>query len=197
MEKYPEVPHWAYFAVLATSIAGALFVIIDTKAGLPILSFAIAIIIASLLTFVSGFLYGTTGFQVNVQPLVQMLGGFMNPGNPVANQYFTLFGYNSILQATTMLTDLKIGQYMKIPPRIILFCQMLGTCIGGICNYVMTTSIVSNNAEVLKSSNGNNQWSGYSIQDFNSQVGEGFHTERNCSNSFFILLVDYMGCIAI
>lgn len=170
MEKYPEVPHWAYFAVLGLSLAGALYVILGTKSGLPVVSFAIAILMAGILTFISGFLYGTTGFQVNVQPVVQMTGGFMNPGNPVANQYFTLFGYNSILQATNMLTDLKTGQYMKIPPRIILFCQLLGTFIGGICNYVMTTSIVNNNADILKTNDGNNQWSGYMVQDFNSQV---------------------------
>lgn len=37
-----------------------------------------------------------------------MLGGAIIPGKPVANMYFTMYGYNSVLQAYSLTGDLKI-----------------------------------------------------------------------------------------
>jgi OPT oligopeptide transporter protein len=37
-----------------------------------------------------------------------MLGGALIPGKPVANMYFTMYGYNPVLQALTLLRDLKL-----------------------------------------------------------------------------------------
>ena len=132
--------------------------------------FSSFIFLSSLLTFVVGFIYASTGFSINVQNLVQVVGGFLNPGNAMSNMYFTLFGYNSVNQATSMMVDLKLGQYMKLPPKVVFFCQIWGTLIGGFCNYAMTTSIVANEGPVLLDRNGNQQWSGYLIQTFNSNA---------------------------
>lgn len=37
-----------------------------------------------------------------------MLGGALIPGKPVANMYFTMYGYNSAAQTLTLLRDLKL-----------------------------------------------------------------------------------------
>ena len=39
--------------------------------------------------------------------LKKMLGGALIPGKPVANMYFTMYGYNSVVQALNLLRDLK------------------------------------------------------------------------------------------
>ena len=39
-----------------------------------------------------------------------MIGAAMVPGKPVANMYATLYCYNSVTQATSLLRDLKMGQ---------------------------------------------------------------------------------------
>jgi OPT family oligopeptide transporter len=124
--------------------------------------------LALLFVFVVGFLQATCGYTLEVINIVQMCGGLINPGIPVANMYFTLFGNNSVKQATAMLLDLKVGQYMKIPPKAVFFCQLYGAVIGSICNYFMTTSIIANNREVLLDPHGTYQWSGYMVQNFNS-----------------------------
>jgi hypothetical protein len=46
-----------------------------------------------------------------MQPVIQMIGGYMQSGNPVANMYFVLFGYNSVYQGQLLLKDLKFAQY--------------------------------------------------------------------------------------
>ena len=168
MEKYSEVPQWWYLGILGLSIGGGLVVITVTDAGLPIYGFIISIFMGAILTFVVGFIRATTGYTLDITNIIQMTGGLLHPGVPVANMYFTLFGSNSVKQAVLMLVDLKLGQYLKIPPRILFISQIYGTLIGGICNYVMTTSIVGNNRETLLDPQGSYQWSGYLVQNFNS-----------------------------
>jgi hypothetical protein len=35
-----------------------------------------------------------TGLSFIIQPFVQMIGGFIHPGKPMANMYFVLFSYS-------------------------------------------------------------------------------------------------------
>lgn len=41
-------------------------------------------------------------------PHFQMLGGALVPGKPVANMYFDMYGYGSVVQALALLSDLKL-----------------------------------------------------------------------------------------
>lgn len=70
-----------------------------------------------------------SGFSPNIQNLVQMLGAAMIPGNPQANMYFTLYGYNTLEQARGLTRDLKMGQYTKLPPRATFTVQCLGSVV--------------------------------------------------------------------
>lgn len=75
-----------------------------------------------------------------------MLGGALIPGKPVANMYFTMYGYNPVVQSLALLKDLKLvyhihfirclmltvffqGQYTKLPPRATFTIQIIGTVI--------------------------------------------------------------------
>lgn len=40
-----------------------------------------------------------------------MVGGVLVPEKPVANMYFTMYGYNSVSQALVLLRDLKMVNY--------------------------------------------------------------------------------------
>nr|GMD20519.1 oligopeptide transporter 6 [Ipomoea batatas] len=52
------------------------------------------------------------------------------PGRPVANMCFKVYGYISMVQALTFVSDLKLGHYMKIPPRIMFSIQVVGTFVS-------------------------------------------------------------------
>ncbi|KAI8620994.1 OPT oligopeptide transporter [Chytriomyces sp. MP71] len=167
MHKYPEVPLWWYLTILGVFFVLGMVVCVVTKA-LEWYMYIIAVIFALLFVFVSGFMLAVTGVGVPVGSVVQMIGGFIKPGNPVANMYFTLFGSTTTTQAITLLSDLKVGQYMKIPPRALLVGQMYGTFIGSIIGYFLTISIVTKNADVLVTVEGSTQWNGATVQDYNS-----------------------------
>ncbi|KAJ8079375.1 hypothetical protein PM082_021880 [Marasmius tenuissimus] len=92
------------------------------------------------------------------------------PGSPQRNMYFTLYGYNSVLQARGLLRDLKMGQYTKLPPRVTFTVQSLGAVIGGLLNYIIMKVIIASHREVLLDVQGSNIWSGQQVQTFNSDA---------------------------
>lgn len=55
----------------------------------------------------------------------------------VANMYFKTLGFNTLHQAGLMAGDLKVGHYLKVPPRIVFLNQIIGTILGCLFNYVV------------------------------------------------------------
>jgi hypothetical protein len=123
-----------------------------------------------------GALTGLIGFGVPITGLVQLIGGYLHPGKPVANMYFVLFGANAQSQALFLVENLKLGQYGKLSPRCTFTVQIMGTVFGAIINYVLMSSITTNQREILLSIQGTNIWSGQVIQSFNSNVSHSFPT---------------------
>jgi hypothetical protein len=50
----------------------------------------------------------TVGYAPSIENLAQMVGAAIVPGKPVANMYFTLYGYNTLTQTLNLLRDLKL-----------------------------------------------------------------------------------------
>jgi hypothetical protein len=56
--------------------------------------------VISILFF--GSLFAMTGLAFIIQPYVQMIGGFLHPGKPMANMYFVLFSYSGSLPSVNL-----------------------------------------------------------------------------------------------
>lgn len=52
---------------------------------------------------------------------------YILPGKPVANMYGVLYGAHPTTQALLMAQDLKLGQYVKLAPRVTFGVQIVGT----------------------------------------------------------------------
>ncbi|TFY74807.1 hypothetical protein EWM64_g9205 [Hericium alpestre] len=170
MLKYPDAPNSWYVIVLFAAIITSLVIIYKTNSTLPWWGFIVAVLLASISILFFGSLYAMTGLQFIIQPFVQMIGGFIHPGKPMANMYFVLYGYNSVTQAQLLLRDLKIAQYTKLPPRAAFTAQMIGTLLGCVLNYVLMNTIIDNQRPILLSVEGTNVWSGQQPQQYNSQA---------------------------
>ncbi|RAL66799.1 hypothetical protein DID88_007582 [Monilinia fructigena] len=91
-----------------------------------------------LITFISMLAVGI--FVVEYYPvhlpciylICQLVCGAVFPGRPVANMVFVTYGYISSAQGIKFSSDLKLGHYMKIPPRILFSVQMAATIISSI-----------------------------------------------------------------
>lgn len=99
-----------------------------------------------------------------------MLAGLFVPERPIGNMYFAAWSHNVISNAVNLSNDLKMGEYLKIPPRVMFTTQIYGTIIGGFINYAVMISIVKSNRDVLVDSNGNSSWSGAGIQAYNTNA---------------------------
>lgn len=49
----------------------------------------------------------------------------MQPGNPISNVCFKVYGYMSMAQAVFFLADFKLGHYMKFSPKSMFLVQAL------------------------------------------------------------------------
>jgi hypothetical protein len=93
----------------------------------------IALMLATVSILFMGAFYAITGISFIIQPFLQMIGGFLHPGKPMANMFFVLFSYSespclttrmcskfdlrqidSVKQAELLLGDLKLAQCMLV-----------------------------------------------------------------------------------
>lgn len=170
MQVYKEAPNWWYHVMLVLALVIGLICTYQQKTGLPWWAFLISCLLAFVMLMFYAPFYAITGFYYQPVSAVQMIGGYMVPGKPVANMMFTLYGSNSMVQGLLMLSDLKLAQYAKLPPQATFLAQILGTLTGSVLNWVMMNSIVTNQRETLLSVEGSNIWSGQNVQSYNAQA---------------------------
>lgn len=163
-QVYKELNNWWYFAIFIATAGLAIGTSYAAESGLPWWALIVALIFAwmfipiigtvreelflLLFVYLSNLLqlYATVGYAPSIENMVQMLGGALVPGKPVANMYFTMYGYNPLAQALNLLSDLKMGrsavsfsyssfnseksgQYCKLSPRSTFTVQTIGTII--------------------------------------------------------------------
>ncbi|KAH9986323.1 OPT oligopeptide transporter protein-domain-containing protein [Russula compacta] len=170
MCKYPDAQNHLYAVMLVSLLVVVPTILHGAGSTLTWWGFYIAVILAAISLLFHGALSAMTGITFIVQPFVQMIGGFLFPGKPMANMFFVLYSYNSVNQGELLLRNLKIAQYTKLPPRGAFIAQLLGTFLGSNLNSVMSTSILTNQHAILKSVEGTDVWSGQQLQRFNWQI---------------------------
>lgn len=93
------------------------------------------------------------------------------------------------MQGIKLLGDLKLGQYLKIPPKVNFLVQILGCIVGALLNYVMMCvmpslphyrlidcargrrlSIIDKQRPALLSISGTRLFSGQNAQSYNSNA---------------------------
>ncbi|KAI0365212.1 OPT oligopeptide transporter [Pilatotrama ljubarskyi] len=170
MQVYKEVPLWWFGTLFIVTFALGLGLLYAVKSGLPWWGYIVALIFSTIFIPILGSLYATVGYQPSLQFLIQMVGGAMIPGRPVANMYFTLYGYGTYQLTLNLLRDLKLGQYTKLPPRATFIMQTVGGIVGGVLNYVVMNSVIAGNRDILLAVQGTNVWSGQQVQSYNSNA---------------------------
>ncbi|KAL4072458.1 OPT oligopeptide transporter protein-domain-containing protein [Scleroderma yunnanense] len=170
MQKYREVPFWWYVCLLVLSFVSGLIVVLKGQTTLPWYSYVVALLLGSFVTPFSQTLYARLGNGIATNQLMKMVGGAIAPGRPVANLYFSMWSHDIITQSVELASDLKVGQYLKIPPRAMFLTQVWGTVLGVAVNYAVMVSIVNSERDTLLSSTGTNVWSGQIVQSLNSDA---------------------------
>ncbi|TFK71695.1 oligopeptide transporter [Pluteus cervinus] len=168
MRKYKEAPGWWYAILLLLAFFAGLIVVLKGQTTLPWWSFIVALFLGAFVTPFSTLLFARMGNGVATNQLMKMVAGAINPGRPVANLYFSMWSHDVVATSVNLASDLKMGQYLKIPPRVMFLTQVWGTILGAIINYIVMISVVDSQREILLSPTGTNIWSGQEPQSLNS-----------------------------
>ncbi|KAI8370665.1 OPT family small oligopeptide transporter [Radiomyces spectabilis] len=168
MSAYKEVPSWWYYAIYVAGIGLNIGIAYANHSQLPWWGVIFAIGVSTILSLPLNMIQAITGSGFGLNVLTEMICGFVLPGYPIANMYFKTLGYNTMSQAGKMAQDLKIGHYLKVPPKMVFLNQIWGTVIGCIFNYIVNDVVVKSKREILLDPIGDNVWNGSSPQTINS-----------------------------
>ncbi|PWN54029.1 OPT superfamily oligopeptide transporter [Violaceomyces palustris] len=170
MQKYSEVSWTWYAGLMLLAFVFGLVVTCIGHTTLPIYGYIMALVVGVIIAPFSTVLYSLMGNGIATNSICKLIGGILVPGRPLANLYFFGFSHSTIMQCINLSNDLKMGQYLKIPPRVLFLTQVGGTVLGAFINYAVMTSIVSQKRDLLLSNNGSYAWSGQTFQALNVQA---------------------------
>ncbi|KAJ7727926.1 OPT oligopeptide transporter protein-domain-containing protein [Mycena metata] len=124
MQVYPEVPSRWYAIVGAVSTILILIAVNLFPTGLPIWAALLALVVAVAVALPLAIIQAITNQAIGLNVMEELLAGYIVPGRPVANMIFKAICLAGSQQAITFASDLKLGHYMKIPPRTMFTIQV-------------------------------------------------------------------------
>ncbi|KAF8522157.1 OPT oligopeptide transporter [Hysterangium stoloniferum] len=130
MRHYPEVPNWWYATCVAFFFSVAVLSIKIWPTGMPIWSLCLAVMLPVIYILPSGFIYAFTGQTVTLNLIAEVIPGALLPGNPLANMIFKAYSVQSLAGALCFVQDLKLGHYLKTPPRASFLVQLVATILA-------------------------------------------------------------------
>ncbi|KAL1566959.1 oligopeptide transporter [Salvia divinorum] len=131
-KNYESVPEWWFHIILILVFGLSLFACegFGRQLQLPWWGLILACVLAFFFTLPVGIIQATTNMQMGLNIITEMLIGYIYPGRPLANVAFKTYGYISMSQALSFLSDFKLGHYMKIPPKSMFVAQLVGTVVS-------------------------------------------------------------------
>ncbi|KAF8406131.1 hypothetical protein HHK36_008211 [Tetracentron sinense] len=136
MTKYKDIPSWWFYLLLAVTFIVTLFltIFLRKEVQMPWWGLIFACGLAFTFTLPISIITATTNQTPGLNIITEYIMGVILPGRPIANVCFKTYGYISMAQAISFLSDFKLGHYMKIPPRSMFLVQFIGTVIAGTIN---------------------------------------------------------------
>jgi OPT family small oligopeptide transporter len=127
MRKYPEVPHWWFLCIFVPMFALCFVTAYVWDTQMPWWSIIIAMLIALVWLIPIGIIQAVTNIQLGLNVFTELIAGYMLPGRATANMMFKTYGYITMSQALAFTADMKLGHYLKVPPRTMFSAQVVAT----------------------------------------------------------------------
>ncbi|KAJ3852991.1 OPT oligopeptide transporter [Lentinula lateritia] len=131
MSRYAQVPNWWYIIIFLAMFTFGVISIEVWDTQFPVQYYILALVISFFYTVPIGIIQAITNQQVGLNVITELIIGYALPGHPVAMMMFKTWGYITMAQALQFTQDLKLGHYMKIPPRTMFAAQVIAAVIAG------------------------------------------------------------------
>ncbi|RKF53705.1 Sexual differentiation process protein isp4 [Golovinomyces cichoracearum] len=132
MKKYTDAPDWWYLVLFSIMLVLSFVVILVWDTHFTWWAMIVCTIIPCIFVIPLGIIYATTNIQIGLNVLTEFIIGYMSPGKPLAMMMFKSYGYIVMVQAQYFLQDLKLGHYLKLPPKTLFAAQATATIWGSI-----------------------------------------------------------------
>jgi OPT family oligopeptide transporter len=148
MRNYSEVPDWWYIVLFVLLFAASLAGVVAWPTFLPWWGFILTILLPIIFILPVGVIEARTSSQIGLNVITEFIAGYIWPGKPIANTLVKIYGYMAMSRGLLFASDLKLGIYMKIPPRAMFRFQIVGTVISNLTSlsfphFIMTKVQVS------------------------------------------------------
>jgi OPT family oligopeptide transporter len=130
MQAYSEVPDWWYVTIGVISTTFLLVAVACFPTELPIWAAIVALIFTSILSVPLAIMQAITNQSIPLNVVGEVIGGYLVEGKPIANMIFKTIFLEGADQAVSFAGGLKLGHYMKIPPRIMFTAQTVAAVIS-------------------------------------------------------------------
>lgn len=116
--------------------------------GLPWWGFLVCLLIPIVFTVPIGIVQAITNIQLGLNLLTEYTVGYLVPGQPIAMMMFKNYGYICCSQALGFAQDMKLGHYMKVPPRTMFSAQLVASIWSAIVQIAVMNWALMNIPEV-------------------------------------------------
>lgn len=144
MRNYPEVPDWWYLTAFSVFFALAIIAVEVWHAEVPVWALLLALLLPIVYILPSGFIYAMTGQGITLNIIAQVVPGALLPGRPLANMIFKSYSVQTLTEATSFVQDLKLGHYVKVPPRATFLAQLISTLLAAFAQVGVKAWIFAN-----------------------------------------------------
>ena len=108
MRKYKEVPEWWYLSVFVSMIALSLVTVLAYETQLAAWAFFLALLISIVFAIPIGMIAASSGISIGLNVLTEFIIGYLQPGRPLAMMMFKTYGYITMNQGLSFVSDLKL-----------------------------------------------------------------------------------------
>ncbi|KAF8504583.1 oligopeptide transporter [Russula emetica] len=129
MQNYPEVPDWWYGSVFVFFFCLAIVAAEVWDTGMPVWALGLSVLLPIIYVLPSGFIYAMSGQAISLNLLAEIIPGTLLPGQPLANMFFKVYSVQTLSESTSFVQDLKLGHYIKVPPRATFLVQSITTIV--------------------------------------------------------------------
>ncbi|KAI0596361.1 small oligopeptide transporter [Biscogniauxia sp. FL1348] len=145
MKTYRKVPLYWWGAIVLAVFGMSIAMAQVYSTGLPAYGIVLAFVIPAIYMVPCGMIQGVTNVNANqINVLSEFIGGYMFQGRPIANILFKTLSTDVVGQGLYFAADMKLGHYLKIPPRTLFFAQGLATVLGALTQTGVTLWMLGN-----------------------------------------------------
>ncbi|GMK60094.1 hypothetical protein CspeluHIS016_0903110 [Cutaneotrichosporon spelunceum] len=130
MRKYREVPDWWYGVIFVLCVTMGIVSVKVFHTGLPVWGYFVAIAMAWTYIIPVAIIFAMSNLEPTFNLIAELIPGYAFPGQPIPGMVFKTFAVQTLAEALYFTRDMKLGHYMKVPPRHMFICQMVACSIS-------------------------------------------------------------------